>query len=259
MRILVIGCGWVGSRVAGLLATLGHHVIGTVSGSVHRPMPASFERLIWKTGDIPVWPDSAYDAVICLIPFRRNVSDPTIYRTQIREVKEIALSVHARHLIWTSSTAVYGECQGPVTERDEPVGETIRQEVLLSIERELDSAPIDTLTVRLGGLVGPDRTIVSSLSRRQSVSDGYVNLVHIDDAVGFLVRAVLFHVTGVLNLVAPIHPLKSELYTAWARTLNQPVPIFLGENISKKIVDSSRIGTEFPWMFLAPDPKKWMM
>lgn len=254
-KVGIIGCGWLGFQLAHHLQSRGHTVWGTVtSGRADRER--GFPLMDYVAPTHAVLPD-CHVAVIS-IPFIRNLQNPEFYAEQVMKACDLAMNAGATYIIWTSSTGIYPEQAGTVNESTPLIPDNGRQMVMVAIEARLHALPIDTLSVRLGGLFGYDRLIVPSLSKRNRPSpDGPVNLIHQLDAVQVLGWCVGNQPTGRLNLVAPEHPLRSALYTDWAIRLGIPEPIFSTESLSK-IVTSNRLDAEFGLTLNHPDPAQWI-
>jgi nucleoside-diphosphate-sugar epimerase len=175
-------------------------------------------------------------------------SDPGAdFAARIRMLEPHMKAAGTPHLIFVSSTSVYGEAQGTVSESDlpEPDSETGRH--LLQAESFVLSNTTRTNQVlRPGGLLGPDRHPVLTLSGRTLTSggDSRVNLVRLGDLLEILERLVTQRLpAGIYNAVYPEHPLKREYYSREASAFGLPAPSYAqpGQVREGKIVRSRRL------------------
>ncbi len=254
-KVGIIGCGWLGFQLAHHLQSRSHSVWGTVT-SKQAERERGFPLIDYISPNDGPFP--ACDVAIVSIPFSRTLQNPEFYVNQVIKACERAMDAGAKYIIWTSSTGIYPKQAGVVSETTALIPDNGRQMVMVAIEARLQSLAVQTLSVRLGGLFGYDRLIVPALSKRNmSRPDGPVNLIHQCDVVRVLGWCVSNQPTGRLNLVAPEHPIRSELYADWAIRLGIPAPSFSAESLTK-IVTSTRLESEFGLSLRYPDPKQWI-
>lgn len=168
--------------------------------------------------DKPVW--------FCLLP----PSSLTHYADTVKQWAELARACNVQHLIFTSSTSVYGdkarECDETAT--PDPQTESARQ-ILAAEQYLLDSGVPNIDILRLGGLYCAERHPVSRLVQKQNIQGGNqpVNIVHRDIAVETLFQTTL-HPNGrrIRNIVEPRHPTRRDFYTVEAAKLGLPPPDF---------------------------------
>ncbi|MFM1878132.1 MAG: hypothetical protein RLZZ241_998 [Bacteroidota bacterium] len=134
-------------------------------------------------------------------------------------------------LIYISSTSVYGRLQGRVDESILPLPDTPAGKQLLEAENLIwqDRIARATLIIRLGGLLGPRRHPVITLSGKSDLSGGSdpVNLIHQEQAIQIIHMALeRTGWEGLLNAVHPDHPIKAVFYTEEARRMGLAPPIY---------------------------------
>lgn len=181
--------------------------------------------------DKPVW--------FCLLP----PSSLTHYADTVKQWAELARACNVQHLIFTSSTSVYGdkarECDETAT--PDPQTESARQ--ILAAEQYLFDSGVPNIDIlRLGGLYCAERHPVSRLVQKQNIPGGNqpVNIVHRDIAVETLFQTTL-HPNGrrIRNIVEPRHPTRRDFYTAEAAKLGLPPLDFSPDDTSGgKIVNT---------------------
>ena len=149
-------------------------------------------------------------------------------------------------MLFTSSTSVYGQCDGTwVTEESEtrPARETSR--ILLQTEElVLDRGGA---VARLAGIYGPGRSaLLSKFLAGTAIidpeNDRFVNQVHRDDIAAALFRLLTAEVWGaqIYNVVDDQPILQSECYRWLAQRLNRPVPPIGNSNRQRKRGDSNK-------------------
>jgi len=194
-RVLIAGCGFVGTRLAERLAQRGCDVFALRRGEVRpppgvRPLRADLSRL--ETLDcLPLDIDVVVYAAGAGAPseeaYRAAYLDGVdrLFRV-LRERGEAP-----RRVLFCSSTAVYAQRRGEWVDEDSPTRPTrFNGELLLSAERMLQAVVRGAIVVRLGGIYGPGRTRlidrVRSGEARVRSHPHFTNRIHRDDAAGVL-------------------------------------------------------------------------
>ncbi len=176
-------------------------------------------------------------------------SDPDAdFTGRIRMLEPRLEAAGIPHLIFVSSTSVYGDARGSVSETDLPVPDTETGRQLLQAESLVLSNTTRTNQVlRPGGLLGPDRHPVFTLSGRVLSSGGTdrVNLVRLGDLLDILELLLTGGLpSGIYNAVYPEHPLKKEYYAREASSFGIPPPSYSPSGLSPggKIVRCHALG-----------------
>lgn len=224
-RIGIIGCGWLGLPLAESLIDQGHRVNGTSTseeklallkerGIVPFHISLSENGII---GNIDGFLDSLSILVINIPPKLRGKGPKESYISKIELLHKAIKKSQVRKIIFASSTAVYGDAKGVITEQTEPKPNTESGIQLLQCEELLTNDPeLQTTIIRFGGLIGPSRHPVTMLSGRENLSggDAPINLIHLDDCIGIIKTIIEHqHFNDILNAVYPAHPTKKEYYT----------------------------------------------
>ncbi len=264
--ISVLGCGWLGLPLAQCLVARGHRVNGSTMTLTKIPVlqrAGIFAFCLTVDGKVSGQSVADFfksDILVITLPFRRDFIDPCEYQKQIQSiVLESVKAACVSFIIFTSSTSVYPQNAGRVSEDDVFRPDNDRSKVLIDIENELLASPHFSATViRLGGLYGKDRKIGAFLARQKEVSGGQspVNLIHQDDAVGLIVEIIAQNVRGeIFNGCSDFHPIKEELYVKAARAIGLTAPQFSGKGQSSlKIVSNDKVKKVLGYRFLHPDP-----
>ncbi len=192
-RVLIAGCGDLGSRLARLLLAQGVEVFGLRRSASLLPAgvrPISADLLLPASLlDLP----AALDAVVCtLTPDSRD--EAAYRRTYIEAPLNLVAALAARqpHWLFASSTAVYGGDDGRRIDDDTlPEPEAFNGRVLLEAEQALAARIPGFLAMRFTGIYGPGRRML--LQRAQTASSArphWSNRIHADDAAAALAFAL---------------------------------------------------------------------
>lgn len=187
---LIIGCGYLGRRVAKLLL----HENGRVSALTRSESTAAafaeqgIEPLL---GDVMrpeslTFPD--VDALVYAVGFDRtsSYSKHETYVTGLANVLDRAPTV--RSFVYVSSTSVFGQTDGEWVHEDSPTEPaTDGGKICLEAENLLQNRVPNACIVRLAGIYGPNRLLrkVAALKNSEPISgnpDAHLNLIHVDDA-----------------------------------------------------------------------------
>ena len=251
MRIVVVGCGWLGLPLAAAFARDGHEVHGTTTRAERRAelREHGVTPHLLRAGVTGVEGDATVlagaDRVVVAIP-PSGTGDG--YGAAIGHVA--TASADAGQLIHASSTGVYPDRPGhPITREDDLAQEpSERAARLLAAEAAVDAAAVPATVLRLAGLWGHGRHPVRFLAGRDRPGgDAPVNLVHRDDVID-AVRAVAGDppVTGTFSVVAAEHPPRGAFYRAEAERLGLEPRFGPGPSPGKRVV-AERLAAATGW------------
>jgi nucleoside-diphosphate-sugar epimerase len=125
-RVLIAGCGYLGSALAARLARAGNEVVGirrnpTSAGlfrSVAMDLAAAAELTTWLSGE------TGFDAVVCTVA--AVARDEHSYRSAyVEALKSLQAGLRATHkipplFVFTSSTSVYHQDGGEWVDEETP-------------------------------------------------------------------------------------------------------------------------------------------
>jgi len=236
MTTLIVGCGYLGLRVARLLRERAPQsvVIGTTRS------PSRFEEIA-EAGAGPILADvhdpeslaslPDFDAVVYCVALGRasRESPATAMGAFLSELERRGWQGRFVHV---STTSVYGQTDGSwVDERlaAEPGTEAGRS--ALAAENLLREVRPSAVTIRMVGLYGPGRVIGrAGIQRGEAVAgdpDRWLNLLRIEDAARVVVAALEVACPSPLYLACDDRPLlRGEYYAAVAETIGFPPPVF---------------------------------
>jgi nucleoside-diphosphate-sugar epimerase len=199
MHVTVLGCGYVGLELARRLTGAGHDVLGVRRSSLAtvRETGADAAAADVTDGDaLGALPRT--DAVVFAASSggRGAAAARAVYVDGLRATIDVYAdrADPPERLLYTSSTSVYGDHGGDRVDEDTPVDpSTEKAEVLAAAERvareEGADAGFEPTVVRFAGLYGPDRYRVERYLSGP-VTEGYLNMLHRDDAAGVLAFAL---------------------------------------------------------------------
>ena len=192
----IAGMGWLGQPLAHHLATLGYTIKGTVTShekvaELNKHGFDTYYLLLTENGLQGEVTDflSGLNTLIVMIPpglRRHSGSDYVLKMTYLLEAIDAA---SIKKVILVSSTSVYDDAQGTVTEKVKPQPATQAGKQLFQVEQlYFNYEGFDTTIVRFGGLFGGSRQPVRYLAGRENLSGGNapVNLIHREDCIAIL-------------------------------------------------------------------------
>lgn len=248
-----MGCGWLGLALAKSLIQDGYFVHGTTTSEekltvLEKEGIHPFHITLSDTaiqGPITDFLNSCETLVVNVPPKLRgsgpNVSYVGKMRLLLNHIKESTL----KQVVLVSSTSVYADTQGNVTEETipKPTSESGRQ-LIESEQLFKHQTKINPTIVRFGGLIGPDRNPVTMLSRKEFLSDGTapVNLIHKNDCIRILTAIIKEDQWGeTFNAVHPNHPEKQHYYPEKAKSKGLKLPYYeTSENKTYKTITSCK-------------------
>lgn len=235
---LVVGCGYLGERVARRWLAEGSRVIGvTRSGARAAALAAlGIEPLVgdvaagdagWLAGLPPL------ATVFWAVGFdRRAPATPRDVHVHGlgRLLAVVGRSTPPPRGILSSSTGVWGdEGGGVVSEATPPSPERETGHVLVEAERLLHASATDGVVLRFAGLYGPGRLPrLDDLRAGTPLAgdpDSWLNLVHVDDAAAAVCAVAAARSPRPLYVVSDGRPvLRRDWYARLAELTGSPVP-----------------------------------
>lgn len=231
MSTLILGCGYLGRRVAALWRAQDRRVFAVSRNAIH--LPANVEPIV---ADI-LHPESlrglpAVETVLYAVGFDRSsgASMRAVYVDGLANVLDHL--PQPKRFIYVSSSSVYGQTDGgwvDETAATEPAEESGR--IVLAAEEVLRAKLPGAIVLRFAGIYGPGR-----LLRRQSIekaepivaaADKWLNLIHVDDGARAVLAAEHHGEPGRVYNVCDDHPVRRRyFYQTLARMLGAPEPRF---------------------------------
>jgi len=254
VRRLVIGCGYLGNRVAKLWRDTGDEVYATTRGERLKALSVAGLRPLEVdvTGDISPGAFPAADTVVFAVG-RSGTTMFDVHGTGLLRVLD-TLPQSTGRVIYISSTGVYAQNRGEWVDEASPCQpEREGGKACLSAERLLFGhvRGRDAVVLRLAGLYGERRlpwlTNVTGGNPIPSSPDAYLNLIHVEDAAQAVVIAAASGQTVVgrtYNISDGSPPVRREYVELLASRLRKPVPMFEGGSGRGKRVRNDRVVCE---------------
>ena len=205
-KILIIGCGSIGTQLAHVLSANGHRVTGLKRNS---PKTAA-DPINYFTADMTAPADlndlaTDFDTVYFIVsPDGRNEqSYRDIYESGLNHLlKHFSRAGSNPQWIFVSSTSVYGQSQGEWVDEDsiaQPANVT--SQLIRQAEQKLLALNADNIIVRFSGIYGPGRESLLRMARQtlaiQQHPPYFTNRIHQQDCVGVLAFLLERRLAGV--------------------------------------------------------------
>ncbi len=269
-KVAIVGLGWLGMPLARRLAGRGWQVTGskTTPDGVQAARATGINACQLTLTPEPDCDANELaelldaDALVVTLPASRTAENSEQYVYAVQNIVDSALAHKVPHIIFTSSTSVYGDLAGEADELSELRPVTVAGQSLVRLEQWLHDLPgtrVDIL--RLAGLIGPGRHPGRFLAGKRGLTNGHngVNLVHLDDVISAIMLLLEQpDQGGIYNLCAPGHPPRDQFYPQLARQAGWTPPEFdpqftggAGKQVVAERICRQR-GFEYRW----PDPYK---
>ena len=257
MKRLIVGCGYLGRRVADLWCRSGDtvHVITRSQSHFTDFKQRGFFPLIadvLSPKSLANLPD--VDTVLFAVGYDRS-SQASIHQVYVEGLRNLleALPDRPIQMLYISSTGVYAESAGGWVDEHSPTKagrEATR--ACLDAERLLQSHRLGTgcKILRCAGIYGPGR-----LPRRDDLlagrplpvpAEGYLNLIHVDDAAKAVNAAVHRGEPGIYSISDGRPTIRQDYLRQLAHLLNAPSPKYLSDvnSSSTRGASSKRVRNE---------------
>ena len=241
MRVLIVGCGYVGLPLGAELVRLGHEVSG-----LRRSPDAAAELqaagLTPLVGDITK-PESLaalpanFDWVVnCAASGGGGAEDyRQLYLEGTRHLIEWLAAAPPKKYVYTSSTSVYGQNDGSLVKECSPAEPpTDTGKVLLDAENLLRAAVAErqfpAAILRVAGIYGPDRghwfkQFLRDEAKMEGDGARLLNMIHRDDVIGGIIAALKSGRAGETYNAVDDEPVAQVNFFRWlAESLDKPMP-----------------------------------
>jgi nucleoside-diphosphate-sugar epimerase len=239
MRALVIGCGYLGRRVAANWRSQGWHVSALTRTSQNAAELTAL-GIASIVGDV-LLPETlralpTADVVLYAVSYDRQAT-ASKRDVSIRGLANVLerLAPSLRRLLYISSTSVYGQDAGEWVDEmspTNPAGED-GQIVLVAENVVRQMCPEGVATVlRFSGIYGPGRLLrrIDAVKRGEPIAanpDGFLNLIHVDDGAAIVSRLAERDARQPTWLITDDRPvLRREYYSLLARLVGAGEPSF---------------------------------
>jgi len=246
VRVLIIGCGYVGVPLGAELVKHGHEVVGVRRSTGHDEelKTAGIQPLavdITKPEEIAKLP-GPFDWVVNTVSSTKGGVEEyrQVYLNGTRQLIDWLAAAPPKKFVYTSSTSVYGQTDGSVvkeTSLAEPATETGK--VLVETEKALLAAmsgrKLPAIVLRVAGIYGPDRghlfqQYLKNEARIAGKGERIINMIHRDDLVSIIVTALKNGRPGEIYNAVDDEPVTQIHFFRWlSETLGKWMPPFATE------------------------------
>jgi len=277
MRVLIVGCGYVGLPLGAELVRQGNEVFG-LRRSAASPVDLQAAGIQPLTGDITNPADlnklpTPFDWVVNCVSATGGGAEEyrRVYQQGMRNVIEWLAPALPKKFVYTSSTGVYGQTDGSLvkeTSPTEPVAETAR--VLVETEKVLLEAvrqqKFPAVILRVAGIYGPDRghwfkQYLKGEARMEGMGERILNMIHRDDVAGVIIAALKSGRPGEVYNAVDDEPVAQIQFFRWlAGALDKPMPTAMPEDpdanrkrgMTNKRVSNRKLKMELGYQFKYP-------
>lgn len=277
MRVLVVGCGYVGLPLGVELARQGHQVFG-LRRSAHADADLQSAGItplhadITKFDSLAVLPKN-YDWVVnCAATGGGDLLDyQQLYLKGTQNLLEWLSVSPPKKFVYTSSTAVYGQNDGSLVDESSPTDpESETAQVLVETERLLIEAArskkFPAVILRVAGIYGPQRgyllkQFLRGEARIEGTGGRVLNMIHRDDLINIIIAAFQSGKPGEIYNAVDDEPVRQREIFQWLaemikRDLPPTVPEAASRNrkrgITSKRVTNRKLKAEFSYQFKYP-------
>ena len=193
-RILIVGCGDLGTTIAMQLHQTQHEVIGVRISQQHLPHGMqTIQADVTQTATLTAL-NHLNPAIIIYCIAANAQTDENYHAHYVQGLKNVLATqtnnTNLQHVFFVSSTRVYGQNTPTILDENMPAEPAdFGGERLLEAENVLTSLPCQTTALRLSGIYGEGRLYLVNTAKdisRWPVNNSWSNRIHRDDAAGFI-------------------------------------------------------------------------
>ncbi|CUI16327.1 conserved hypothetical protein [Candidatus Protochlamydia naegleriophila] len=231
MKIGILGCGYVGQAAAHYWKLAGHHISVTTRKQERIASLQQCADEVHLIQDLLLFPFlSEIEALLVSVA---PDSNSTYLATYLQTAQQIAEHLprlpKLKHILYTSSTSVYGDFQGDWVDEATPLAAlSDNGRCLYQTEQTFLETTVGRVVIfRLGEIYGPGRYVSDRLRRSPTLTfpgtgNQYTNLIHLTDIVRALDFALAKSLHGLFNLCNDLHLPRREFYDKLCQQANLP-------------------------------------
>jgi nucleoside-diphosphate-sugar epimerase len=235
IRRLIVGCGYLGRRVAARWLLRGRRVLTTTRGR---------EDHLRSLGLTPIRADVLNSHSLESLPLCETVvysvgfdraSNQSMHDVYVRGLENVLHALpRSTKFIYVSSTGVYGDADGDwVDETTTPAPNDESGRIVLEAEQLLRREWPEAIVLRFAGIYGPGRLLgrMEALRRGEPIAadpENWLNLAQVEDGAAAVVAADDRGRPGeTLNICDDLPVQRGEFYAKLAELLGAPPPAFV--------------------------------
>lgn len=241
MKVLIAGCGYLGTALGADLVVKGHEVYG-LRRSVDKD-----DALVYS-GVKPIHADICNASQLRNLPrdfdwvvntCAPNTSDVTRYKEVYLEGTQQLVAwlkdCGIKKYVYTSSTDVYGQNDGSLIKEDSPAQPTTPTGMILAETEQVvinayKECKFPSVILRVAGIYGPDRgywfrQYLQNKAVMEEKGERYVNMIHRDDLIQIIIRTLQAGRSGeIFNAVDDEPVTQLHMFRWLSETLGKPMP-----------------------------------
>jgi len=249
MRVLIVGCGYVGIQLGAELVREGHAVWG-----LRRSPRADPE--FRKAGIVPIRMDITIPesfprletqfewVVLCVSASGGGAAEyDAVYLQGTRNLMSWLSVAPPAKFVYTSSTSVYGQTDRSWVTESSPTAQTTETgRILVETEEllldEASKAGFPAVVLRVAGIYGPGRAywleqVRSGQVRVEGTGQRILNMIHRDDVVGSIITALGRGRPGQVYNAVDDEPVAQQSLLEWlSERLECPVASSISEELA---------------------------
>ena len=275
MRVLIVGCGYVGLPLGTELVRQGHEVFGLRRSAPDELANASIipvQADITNTASLSKLPGEFDWVVNCAASGGGSADDyRKLYLEGNRNLVSWLGKSGPKKFVYTSSTSVYAQNDGSVVTESSPTQpDAPTARILVQTEETLLAAAksgFPAVILRVAGIYGPGRghafkQFLNGDARIEGKGARHFNMIHRDDLIHVIVTALERGRPGEIYNAVDNEPVTQLQFFEWlASKLNRPLPprVDVDEEVSRKRgltdkrVSNAKLREELKYEFKHPD------
>lgn len=255
-KIAILGCGWLGLPLAKSLIKKNYVVNGSTTSLeklvlLKEEKINAFQIILTENGATGNFTNFLNDVEVLIIdipPKLRNLNENTIAHSFVLKMKHLLTEIEkseVKKVIFISSTSVFNDEQGWVTENTLPMPNTESGQQLLACENLfLNQNNFESVIIRFGGLIGHNRHPAISMAGKTNLErpNAPINFIHQTDCIK-IINAIIQSENKncwqqIYHGVSTEQPKRIDYYTQKASELKVDLPIFNPNdfNEGKKVI-----------------------
>jgi nucleoside-diphosphate-sugar epimerase len=262
-NVSILGCGWLGLPLAGLLAQKGYNVKGSSTSPNKIPLiqqaGAQAYTLSLAPNLVADSPQQFLDCDLLIINIPPKITSLGAEH-HILQIQSLIAAMHSKPLVmYVSSTSVYDNV--PEHKPNKTVTEAITVDpssTLARTEKLLQETFANTTILRLAGLMGYERYPAKYYSGKPMAHwDTPVNYIHRNDATAIIATVIEQNLYGhTYNICAPLHPTRRQVIEQNCLQMNIEAPIYTvqPQHEAYKIINTQKFDLASQYQYQYPNP-----
>lgn len=257
-KIGIIGCGWLGIRIAKHLQNNYQIYTTTTSQSKYDDLiTMGLSPIVIKFWDYEIFKEykswkriQELDILIITVPFSKRASI-NLLKNRFGNIN-LFIDKFGKQMFLMSSIGIYPQLNMEIDEISFSAYEEYLNPSILFVENMMRSKYPQINILRLGGLMGDNRVFSNY---ETSTPNQSVNHIHYEDICLIIEKMIEKEYSSkTYNIVAPKHPTKQEIIDYQKQEINTKVED--NEKYGRRIL-SKKIEDELCYTFIKPDPRTY--